>query len=78
MPPLYHQRHQHLGHAEQAKAGHSPPQLESFERRVIQRAVTDLSAEVIQHGIDRTDGLDLFNHVLQRAIIHRIQQMPAR
>jgi hypothetical protein len=76
MAPLYHEWHEHLSDAEKTEAGHPPAQLKRFQGGLVEGPVANLCAQVIEHRIDRPNGLDGCNQFFEGILLHRIQQMP--
>ena len=74
--PLHHLREQLLRHPEHAEIADPPAQFKGLERRVCQRSVTDLRAEIIDQDVDRADiRFDIFDQFLDRPLIHGVEQM---
>ena len=60
---------------EQAEAAQPPAQFEGPVRGVAERAIPDLRAEIVEHGVDRPDvALDAVDQFLDRAIRRRVEQ----
>ena len=67
-----------MGQAEDAVGAEPPAELEDAVRGLVQRAVPDLRAEVVERGMDRADiGLNLRDQLLDAAILGRIEQCAA-
>ena len=77
MTPPNHFRDDRFGKPEKSERRHPPTQFKLFERRGAQRPVSDLSAKIIEHHINRPDlSLGLINKCFNGIINNGIEQPP--